>query len=350
MSIWKLPASMVVSTENYSLLDSQLSRGRIEDTVSVLNNMRRWVVQHLPSGLIRRLRRILKPYVLTREYKSRLHHYVSAADGKYAHDAESELALLRMYTHIVDKGLHRIDWTPGHSRAMYAKARTLLQKHRSLGGPTIAWACDVLEEYDARQESGKADTELGTPPEPAVVGAEELLAQMKRRSSCRQYEDRPIAPAVMNRLVEAALQAPWSCSRQALRVYATVDPTKAEDVLRCFKGFTSFSHAAGAIVFAVDLRPYSMPKELFVPHLDAGLAASCAALMASSIGLSLTFLSWGSRSDAGEKTLRKIVSLPEYYDIVVGVSCGYPLRIPVRPARKSVDQCLCWISGKNRPS
>ena len=86
-----------------------------------------------------------------------------------------------------------------------------------------------------------------------------------------------------------------------------------------------------------------MPRELFVPHLDVGLAAENAALMASSFGLSIVFLSWGSRTADNEHRLRTRFAIPEHYEIVVGAACGYPSLSPVRPARKRVTDTLVWL-------
>ena len=73
----------------------------------------------------------------------------------------------------------------------------------------------------------------------------------------------------------------------------------------------------------------------------AGIASN-AALMASSLGLSIVFLSWGSRTVDNERRLRTQFNIPTYYEIVVGGCCGYPSRTPVRPVRKPIAKTLIW--------
>jgi nitroreductase len=85
-----------------------------------------------------------------------------------------------------------------------------------------------------------------------------------------------------------------------------------------------------------------MPMELFVPHVDVGLVAGHAALMASALGLSITYLSWASRTKEHELALRQLLTIPDHYEVVVGAACGYPLRVAVKPQRKPVRTTLVY--------
>jgi len=309
-----------------------------------MNRIKRVIARFVPRSILRCARMAMSPYVLPRSYKDRLERYERTEKDLFAADAESDLALLRMYSHILDKGLHRPDWSPGHGQTTYDTAKRLLDKYARVDDPTVLWARRVINRYEQRQMACCDKTPLpAIPVEPSPLDPEHLLRQMRYRVSSRDYENRRVDAASIEKIVEAALEAPWSCNRQALRVYASVDPETASSALSCFKGFTSFSKFTPCVmVFCVDLRPYLVPAELFVPHLDAGLACANAGLMASSLGLSIVFLSWASRTAEGERRLRTELAIPDYYEIAVGACCGYPSQNPVRPIRKPVAETLIW--------
>ncbi len=309
-----------------------------------MNRIRHVITRSVPRSLLRCVRMIVSPYILPGSYKGRLVRYERTERGRFSSNRESDLALLRMYSHVVDKGLNRPDWMPGHGHASYMMAKGLLEKHALTDDPSVVWARQIIGEYEKRQMACCGSTpHLGMLVYPPPIKPDDLLRQMRYRISSRSYEDRRVGIGSIERIVEAALEAPWSCSRQALRVYASVNPDVACSVAHCFRGFSSFGSFVPCImVFCVDLRPYSIPAELFVPHLDVGLACANAALMASSLGLAMVFLSWGSRTVDDERRLRTQFAIPDHYEIVVGACCGYPDRNPVRPARKKVADTLVW--------
>lgn len=308
-----------------------------------MNKVKRIIKRFVPTSILRYIKVSLSPSTLPENYKERLAYYEMVEKNLFAADSESELALLRMYSHVLDKRLNTSSWEPGHSQFIYDRAKSILERYAAANDPTVLWAKEIINEYEERQKAPKIISRSGGPIEPPPLAPEDLLEQMRYRVSCRHYANRRVDVASIEKIVEASLEAPWSCSRQALRVYASVEPDTAKSALECFEGFKSFSEFVPCVlVFCVDLRPYSMPKELFVPHLDVGLAAANATLMASSLGLTIVYLSWGSRTKDNERQLRKQFNIPDYYEIVVGGSCGYPNRSPIRPVRKTVAKTLMW--------
>ena len=288
--------------------------------------------------------KIRPPYILPHRYKQRLKRYEKIGNNSFGTDGESDLAFLRMYAHILDKPLHRVDWAPGHSADFYRDVKKLLADYGQSNDPTVLWARDIVREYEARHMVPPGTVfPLGEPVGPPPLGPEKLLEQMCYRTSIRHYKNRPVDQALVERITEAALEAPWSCSRQALHIYASVTLETVGKALSCFKGFTHFSQFVPCVmVFCVDLRSYAMPNELFVPHFDAGLASSNAALMASSLGVSMVFLTWGSRTPDTEHRLRTLFKIPDYYEITCGACCGFPAQKQHRPARKPIVETLIW--------
>ncbi len=316
--------------------------------MATMKIIRKYLRRILPEKLVHALRAVKSPYLVPKKFKPRLERYVSvwnsaySQDDEYLSDREADFAQLRAYVHRVDKSLERDDWQCGHGIEEYNVVRKLLAKYSEVNCDTLNWAFDIVREYERRQldeKSGRHSTSQVDPQQ--TLSPKAILNFLKNRRSCRFYLEKEVPRSNVENIVQAALESPWSCNRQALRVYATVNPKLTLETLQCFNGFTGFSRFVPcAMVFCVNLRCYTLPNELFVPHLDAGLSAENAALMASTLGLSMTFLSWGSRNPASEAQLRSLLNIPDYYEIVVGVACGYPCKNIKRPARKSVAETL----------
>ncbi|HPR69556.1 MAG TPA: nitroreductase family protein [Kiritimatiellia bacterium] len=296
-----------------------------------------------------RIRRCLRsPLILPGSYRSRLDRYEQIALGGVEHSSDSQLAQLRQYAHELDKGLHRKDWEPGHGEAVYQKARCLygqLAGNAASPDGVFRWIQDILSEHEQRQHQPPDQvTPLAAEHEPFRLDPDAMAKAIAARVSSRWFQSRTIPETVLNQIVEAAAQAPSSCNRQTLQIFASLDPARTIEILKCFKGFTGFSpFIPCAMVFCADLRPYLFPNELFIPTLDTALAVENALLMASAHGLNATLLTWGSRNTEEDRRLRRILGIPDHIEIVVGAACGYPEKNAIRPARKSVADTL-WLS------
>jgi nitroreductase len=304
--------------------------------------MKKFLKRFIPA----RIRRCLvAPCILPAGYRSRLDRYEEMALGHFENGPDVAIAQLRLCAHVLDKGLCRSDWEPGHSRALYEQGRCLLNRlaQDPAGEPDeLKWARDIFEEYERREAGAVSPASTGAAPAPDAALAPEAVARLIRtRSSVRHFQERPVSPRVLEDIVAAAIQAPSSCNRQTLRVYASLDPARVHDVLACFSGFTGFSpYVPCALVFCADLRPYYFPNEIFIPTLDTGLAIENALLMATAHGLSATPLTWGSRRSGDEERLRALLDVPKHMDIVAGAACGYPHQPAVPPVRKTVAATL----------
>jgi len=261
-------------------------------------------------------------------------------------DIDYQLVQLRMHAHALDKSLHYENWDSGRGRYVYDRAVEILEKCRitETERETVDWAMTIIEDYSKRQESpAKKIAERGFQVTDPPLSPDALFDLLAYRRSCRSFTSRKVKTETVKLIVSAALEAPASCSRQTLKVYATTDCNKAKKYSEFFHGCTCFSeHIPSLLIFCADLRPYSFPTELFIPTLDTALAVQNAALMASSMGLSITQLIWASDTK-NEQSLRSCFEIPEYVEIVVGAVCGYPNKYSFRPARKSIDSTLSII-------
>ena len=297
----------------------------------------------LPKAIVRSARdlmRILSQRRNTQEkWQTKIFRYCQMVDLSHE-DEQTAIARLRAYAHSLDKGLHMTDWAPGHSKSVYHEALSIAEDLES-SDPTYVWASKVLREYEYRQIGQvRTKTPLGQDVVHSPITSQNFMRFLQFRRSNRQYTNKPVALEHVEMIVAAALEAPSSSNRQTLKVYATVDPDIAIKIGQNFHGFTGFSpYVPAMFVFTVDLRPYKFPAELFVPILDTGLGVENAALMAFSLGLSMTQLIWVGDQES-DLNLRSYFDIPFYEDIVVGAACGFPEYGTVKPIRKSVDDTL----------
>ena len=306
------------------------------------------------------LKRIVKPLVPQRvlcgfyerkiaearrqKFERRILRYQTLSGSGCLDDINSALAKVRMHAHVMDKGLHRSDWDKGHGENNYTQCRLLLEQLEGVQDPTCVWAKRVVGEYERRTKCTEADhIPFGEPVASCCsISPEQLQLLLKARTSTRFYTGQRVLTEQVEKMVVAALEAPSSCNRQAIKVYASVCPSKAREIARHFIGFTGFGEFVPAVVvICMDLRPYDYPKELFTPSLDAGLAMENAVLMACALGLSMTQLIWTGEDDR-EVGLRRLLGISEFEEVMVGAVCGYPAQQAIRPVRKPIVEALAF--------
>ncbi|UCC69158.1 MAG: nitroreductase family protein [Armatimonadota bacterium] len=244
---------------------------------------------------------------------------------------------------MIDKGVQRHDYETGHSAAAYRRAQEALARIHSptmLGDPSVVWARGKLRQYEACQRS---DCAPQGPPGPSATTYryETLVDAVKTRRSIRSYSNRPVPRDVINKIVEGINWSPCSCCRQPAKVFVTHDPELAKACLATCKGASGFGEFVPCFMsFCVDLRPYDLPREVFLPAVDLGLGIQNCCLIAHSLGLSLTLLSWAQHDKEEGNQLRALLGIPTCYEIMVNGALGYPDSGAPVPDRKSLASTL----------
>lgn len=171
----------------------------------------------------------------------------------------------------------------------------------------------------------------------------ELQAAMNTRKSIRAYEQRPVAKAMINELIEAASLAPTWKNTQTGRYHVIL----SEEMLSKVKaeGLAPFnavnSKDAPVLIVTSFVKDRSGYERDGTPSnelgngwgcYDLGLQNEALMLKASECGLSTLVM--GIR-DADK--IRALLSLPEAETIVAVIAVGYGAQDPQRPARKEVE-------------
>lgn len=280
----------------------------------------------------------------------RLRRAIKVALNHYPKTDEWYAAKVRTWAHAIDKGLERSDWSPHHSKQLRRDLEHAFNKLEAnhYNDVTIQWAKRIVQTYDKRHQLVTSGQSLPSQSagsfceeRPSAIAPETFIHFLEQRTSCRNFLDQPVEKSSIETIARGAQQAAWSCNRQMLNIYASTAPATIDQASQQFHGFTCFSGTPPAfLVFAVDLRPYTMPDELFTPTLDSGLGIQNAVLTAASLGLAVTLLNWGAHTRKQEDNLHLILDIPEEYQIVVGAAVGYPSRLPHKPDRRPLKDVL----------
>lgn len=257
-------------------------------------------------------------------------------------NVKKDILLLRKYAHIIDKGLHREDANPGHSHSIYMELKELVEKLSKtdfIADPTYLWAKDRLHCYEVLQQDSSHFKHLqGEPTESSPDNYNILLQIIKQRRSCRNFTEKPLEALVVNKICDVADWAPSSCNKQPLKVFVTNNPPLAMECLKCCKGGTGFSDFIPSFwVITANCRGYVWPTEIMLPTLDCSLCLQNMLLVAHTLGISGTVLTWAQSSSQENAKLRGLLSIPEDYIIVCCAVLGYPKSYFKVPPRKTPE-------------
>lgn len=259
-------------------------------------------------------------------------------DFARADSDEKNLLMMRKYGHIIDKGLHRKDVSPGHSRIYYSLLKESIQKvelSRFKDDLTIKWAQEKLEAYEKLQSCTSFKPLHGSPVK-SNVSFEDFVKLVKERRSNRDFLDRQVEQKDIENLKCLANWASSSCNKQPIEIYATNDPTLAAECLKCCKGGTGFSaHIPSFWAFTCSIVGYVWPSEIYLPVVDTCLGVQNVMLGATSLGMSGTLLSWAQKSEEEESKLKNLLNIPLHHQIILCGVIGYANSNFIPPTRKS---------------
>ncbi|MBU4242540.1 MAG: nitroreductase family protein, partial [Nanoarchaeota archaeon] len=141
-----------------------------------------------------------------------------------------------------------------------------------------------------------------------------IVSEIKKRHSIRQYKSKKVSKELINELLKAAMFAP-SAKNQRCWEFIVTDNTKQ----------------------LLDLTPYTLPLKT-APHAiivigdknksnhwieDCSAAVENILLQATKLGLGTC---WVNMYKSGDEKLRKIMSIPNNFEILCAISVGYPDR------------------------
>ena len=207
---------------------------------------------------------------------------------------DKAILLMRKYAHIIDKGLHRVDASPGHSKKYYSILKSLierLEKTEYATDSTLTWARSKIIAYEHLQVEDNFIPLRGEKPTINV----------------------------------------------SIEIYATNNPELSKECLKYCKGGTGFSEFIPSFwVFTANIRGYVWPSEIFLPSVDTCLGVQNIMLGATTLGLSATILSWAQKDKNEERKIRELLHIPVHHQIIICAVMGYADIVNQTPERKNI--------------
>ena len=160
---------------------------------------------------------------------------------------------------------------------------------------------------------------------------------IRSRRNVRTFEDRPIAPEHLDRILEAAWRTPSARNEQPWDFVAC---TERETLRRLAETWRGAGHVAGSAATVVLVAPIAEDqRDRDWIQYDMGQATMSMMLVAADLGI-------GSCHAAVEDQAlaRRILDLPDERICIGQISFGYPadrpLRPIARPSRRPVDEVV----------
>lgn len=162
---------------------------------------------------------------------------------------------------------------------------------------------------------------------------------IRARRNVRQYGDRPIARADLERVLEAGRRAPSSMNWQP---WEFVVVTAREQLVELAKVWQAAGHVArsAATIALVAATPEDDRHRDWLQY-DLGQATANMMLAATDLGIGS-----GHSAVADQQQAQRVLGFPDGYFCVYLIALGYPadrpLRPLVKPTRRPFDEVVHW--------
>jgi len=172
-----------------------------------------------------------------------------------------------------------------------------------------------------------------------------VIEVIKERRSIRRYDTREVPEAVVTNLLETLRWTPSWANTQCWEVIRIKDKELREKIAEAsFKGNPAnkaLVEAPVLLAFCAKLNTSGFYKGEVTTKFgdwfmfDLGLAAQTLCLSAQSLGLGTVIIGLFDHDKA-----KKILAVPEGYELVALIPIGYPAHIPSAPKRKELSEIL----------
>lgn len=165
----------------------------------------------------------------------------------------------------------------------------------------------------------------------------DIYEAIKKRRSVRAYKDEEINETVLNKILEAARLAPSANNAQRYKLIIIKDPEKKKALAKAALN-QSFIARAPVIIVGVAIDPES-DDDSTVPFyaVDLAIAFDHITLVATAEGLGTC---WIGAFKQGE--VKKILNIPDKYEVIALMPLGFPNDKPRPKNRKSLKELVCY--------
>ena len=167
-----------------------------------------------------------------------------------------------------------------------------------------------------------------------------VLDAIRRRYSCRAYQDKSIEQDKLDCILEAARLAPSAKNTQDWRFVVVMDRDTKSRVAGTTNRPEVFEKA-GAIIAACSNSDYVMRCGQAIAPIDVAIALEHISLQAADLGLGTC---WIGSFDADK--VRQILVIPDDIIIVELMALGYPTGSKPEPKREPIEKIVCYDTWK----
>ena len=251
---------------------------------------------------------------------------------------ENKFSLLRIYCHMLDKGMNNVNFERGHSLSFFREAQRLRDELLSVynNDSCFQWANMIIERFKKAQEDGHPSLENHNPPQYSKQEIEEFKGFILNRTSCRNFEKRSIPSAILEEIIRIAVDAPNGCCRQVVRYYITQEKDKINNAIPHIAGITNFSNVQCLVCVAAEAAFLDIVDKN-LQFVDASLSAENLILGANLYGIYGTMCNFFQANDSDIEACKKIFHVGETENIVMFIAMGYPISIPQKPVRRNLS-------------
>jgi len=163
-----------------------------------------------------------------------------------------------------------------------------------------------------------------------------VLEAIRKRYSCRAYQDKNIEKEKLNQILEAARLAPSAKNLQDWRFVVVTDKEKKHKLAEATNNQT-FMENAGAIIVACSVSSEVMRCGQAVGPIDVAIALEHICLQAAQLGLATCWIG----SFYPDK-VRPIAGIPQNVAIIELMALGYPADKQKEPKREPMEKIVCY--------
>jgi nitroreductase len=163
---------------------------------------------------------------------------------------------------------------------------------------------------------------------------------IRARRNTRTYTDRPIAPADLDRILEAGRRSPSSMNEQPWDLIVVTERERLQRMADLWRFGAHLADAAAAVAVLSPASTDPDARETFA--FDLGQAAMSMMLAAADVGI------WSCHSSVGDQAAaREVLGFPADRECVILLSLGYPAR-PLTPVEHPNRRTFAEVVHRER--
>lgn len=163
-----------------------------------------------------------------------------------------------------------------------------------------------------------------------------VLDAIRKRYSCRSYQEKNLEQDKLDCILEAARLAPSARNTQDWRFVVVTNRDAKRRVAETTNRPEVFAKAS-VIIAACSNSDHIMRCGQAIGPIDVAIALEHISLQAADLGLATC---WIGAFDA--KTVRQILAIPEGVTIIELMTVGYPADSKPEPKREPIQKIVCY--------